>query len=217
MNISIIIPVYNEKGRLEPLVKKLNKYYEVIIIDDASDILVESYINKKIYKNVKIITNTINIGYLKSIKHAIARAKGDIIVTMDGDGEHKPEDIEKLIQPIKNDICDIVFGKRPNIARISERFLLKIAKYLTNENIEDAGTGFRAIKSNYAKKINFGGMCTCGLLLMECKENQMRICEVDVDLPIVNKPRKIAWEHFLQFILILKYFFKTRVVGFKDY
>jgi len=209
------MPVYNEEGRLEPLVEKLTKYYEVIIIDDASDILVESYIDIKSYKNVKVLTNKINLGYLKSIKYAISKAQGDIIVTLDGDGEHRPEDIEKLIKPIENGDCDIVFGRREHIARVSERILLKIAKYLTKESIKDAGTGFRAIRVNYAKKIQFDGMCTCGLLLMECHENQMRICEVEVDLPLTDKSRRIAWEHILQFFFILKYFLKNRIFRFK--
>lgn len=210
MNISIIIPVYNEQGRLEKVLKKLKNYFEIIIIDDSSNVPIASYISLEKYKNIKIFTNENNLGYLKSIKRGIANAKGDIIVTMDGDGEHKPEDIPKLLDLIQKNRCDIVFGKRPNIARPSEIFLLKFARLLTGETVKDSGTGFRAIRATYAKKLEFQGMCTCGMLLIESHKKKLRICEVDVNLPIINKPRKIAWDHIAQFFYILRYFFKNQ-------
>lgn len=205
MKISIVIPVYNEKGRLESVLSELKDFYEIIVIDDYSEISVESYVNKDKYSNLIIVRNAENLGYLSSIKKAISLTSGEIVVTMDGDGEHKPYDIPNIIQSIVNNECDIVFGKRPNIARPSERLLLKMAKFFTGETVQDSGTGFRAIKSSFAKELEFKGMCTCGLLLMEAHKKQMRICEVDVDLAIVNKPRRIAWEHFKQFFYVIWY------------
>lgn len=209
--VTIIIPVYNEKGRLEEVVKKLHAYEEVIIIDDGSTSPVESYINIVQYPNLRILRNDKNIGYIPSIRKGIAASKQNIIVTMDGDGEHRPEDIPLLIQKIETEGCDIVFGKRPNIARPSERWLLSLAKFFTHEHIDDSGTGFRALKSTYAKKLEFQGVCTCGMLLMECHYLNMKICEVEVNLPLVNKPRRIAWEHFFQYIYLIKYYLSKKL------
>jgi len=211
MKISIVIPVYNEKGRLEGVLEKLRKFDEVIVIDDASTTKVESYINEKNFPNLHILTNEVNMGYLYSIKTAIKFVKNEIVITMDGDGEHKPEDVEKLIQPIADNKCDIVFGKRPNIARPSEVFLLWLARLLTGSQVKDTGTGFRAIRTNYAKELHLYGGCTCGTLLQECDYLGMRICEIDVDLPIVDKPRRIAWGHVSQFFSILKFYFKIHI------
>ncbi|WP_304544093.1 glycosyltransferase family 2 protein [Sulfurimonas microaerophilic] len=216
MNVSIIIPVYNEKGRLEKVLDELQGFNEVIVIDDASSIKVESYIDKKKFPNLQILTNEVNKGYLHSIKAGIAFARNDIVVTMDGDGEHRPEDVTKLIQPILDNKCDIVFGKRPEIARESEIFLLWLARMLTGSKVKDSGTGFRAIKTEYAKKLQFYGGCTCGTLLQECDYLNMRICEVDVELPKISKPRKIAWDHFFQFFSIWKFFFKTHIKGLDE-
>ena len=210
MTISIVIPVYDEKGRLEKVLDSLQGYKEVLIVDDGSEIEVSDYIDLEKYHNVHLIRHEKNLGYLASIKEGIAVSKGEIVVTMDGDGEHKPEDIGKLVLPIIEDRCDIVFGKRPNIARPSEIFLLKTAKWLTGETIEDAGTGFRAIRSEFAKHLEFQGKCTCGMLLLEAHKNKMRVCEVAVDLPVVNKPRRIALEHFAQFFIVLRYWLKHR-------
>ena len=208
MDISVVIPVYNEKGRLEKVLDALSAYYEVILIDDGSQVKVSEYIDLKKYQNLYLIRHEENLGYLTSIREGIAASKGEIIVTMDGDGEHKPGDIDKLVLPIKEDHCDMVFGKRPNIARPSEIVLLKTAKWMTGESVEDAGTGFRAIRSKFAKRLEFRGKCTCGMLLLEAHKNKMRVCEVSVDLPQVNKPRRIAWEHFAQFFIMLRYWLK---------
>lgn len=202
MKISIVIPVYNENSRLPSIIEQLlNKEYdEVIVIDDGSSdpIKIQSDYNK-----IRLIRNNINQGYLDSVKRGIAIAKGEIVVTMDGDGEHRVEDIEKLLQPIIDNKCDIVFGKRPIIARFSEKLLLNIAKMFASEKVKDAGTGFRAIRSSFAKQLKFNGMCTCGTLLLEAHSLGMRICEVEVDLPAINKPRRIAWEHVLQLFYVI--------------
>jgi len=205
MKISIIIPVYNEMGRLQHVLKRLKKYDEVIVVDDASKIPVLNYLKKdERYKNTVFLRNYINSGYLFSIKRGIKYACGDIIITMDADGEHRPKDIDKLVLPILKGECDIVYGKRPNIARVSELMLLRMANYLTGEYIKDAGTGFRAIKALYAKELKLKGKCTCGMLHLEAYQKGMRSCEVSVDLPFINKPRRVAWEHFPQFFILLK-------------
>ncbi len=215
VSVSVVIPVYNEKGRLENVLGKLGGYQDIIVIDDGSEIPVNSYLDPDAYKGVRFLQNGTNRGYLYSVKRGIATARGDIIVTMDADGEHKPEDIDKLIAPIKEGTCDIVYGKRPNIARFSERILLKTANVFTGEKLQDAGTGFRAIRASFAKQLSFSGKCTCGLLHLECFQKGMRSCEIAVDLPVVDKPRRVAWEHLPQFFIVVKTYIQYRLFGVK--
>lgn len=186
MKISIVIPVYNEKGRLESILRKVQKYDEIIVVDDASEVPVLSYIRKDEYPKAIFLRNTFNSGNIYSIKKGIKKAGGDIIVTIDADGENKPEDIDKIILPIIDGKCDIVYGKRPYIPRISELLLLRLANIFTGEKIKDAGTGFRAIKVCYAKRLQFKGKCTCGMLHLETHQKGMRSCEVKVELPSIT-------------------------------
>lgn len=207
MKITIVIPVYNEGERFSLVLEKLHMYDEVIVIDDGSAKPVGE--GKTFPSNVRLLRNEENRGYLYSIKRGIRDASGDIVVTMDGDGEHRPEDVERLLEPIVAGECDLVFGKRPNIARPSERLLLGVANRMTGDRIEDAGTGFRAMRADGARKLEFGGKCTCGLLHLEAKAKGMRICEKEVDLPIVDKPRRIAWEHFTQLFIVIGYYLRN--------
>lgn len=211
MKISIVIPVYNEKGRLESILGKVQKYDEVIVVDDASELPVLSHIKKNEYPKTIFFRNTLNSGNIYSIKKGIKKAYGDIIVTIDADGENKPEDIDKLILPIIDDKCDIVYGRRPYIPRFSELLLLRLANIFTGEKIKDAGTGFRAIRACYAKQLQFKGKCTCGMLHLEAHQKGMRSCEVKVDLPSINKPRRIMWEHIPQFFILISNYLLYRL------
>lgn len=215
MNVSIVIPVYNEKGRLESVLDRLRTYPEVIVIDDGSDVAISDYIDASEFENLTLFRNDRNLGYLASIRRGIAAARQDIIITMDGDGEHKPEDIPKMLAHMQRHDCDIVFGKRPNIARPSERFLLQTARILTHDPVKDSGTGFRVMKAALAKRFEFPGRCTCGMLLMECHQYQAKTCEIEVDLPRVDKVRRVAWEHIPQFYFVLKYYFLKLVFNNK--
>ena len=213
MKISVVIPVYNEKGRLESVLKKVQKYDEVIVIDDASELPVLKYISKNKYPKTIFLRNALNSGNIYSIKKGIKKASGNIIVTIDADGENKPEDINKLIVPIIDDKCDIVYGKRPYIPRISELLLLRLANVFTGEKIKDTGTGFRAIKACYAKRLQFKGKCTCGILHMETHQKGMRSCEVKVELPSINKRRRIMWEHIPQLFILVYNYWIYRILG----
>ena len=127
MKFSIVIPIHNSTETinqcLDSIFKNADKLlseghleFEVIVIDDGSTVPVENYLDKRKYHNLSILTNEENRGYIFSIKKGIAKASGEIIVTMDGDGEHKPKDIPNIVEPIIKNKCDIVFGKRSNIA-----------------------------------------------------------------------------------------------------
>jgi glycosyltransferase involved in cell wall biosynthesis len=153
--ISAVVPAYNEEKRIGDVINRTKKYVdEIIVVDDCS-----SDNTAPVARNsgAEIIPNDKNIGYIESIKRGFRKATGDIIVTMDADGEHNPEEIPDLLKPILSGKADVVLGKRIKISRISERFL----NWLTNfrVKVEDSGTGFRAIKKNLALNLNLRGKC----------------------------------------------------------
>ena len=205
--ISAVVPAYNEEKRIGDVINRTKKYVdEIIVVDDCS-----SDNTAPVARNsgAEIIPNDKNIGYIESIKRGFRKATGDIIVTMDADGEHNPEEIPDLLKPILSGKADVVLGKRIKIPRISERFL----NWITNFRIkvEDSGTGFRAIKKGLALNLNLRGKCTCGTLVLEANSFGAKVTEVPININPIDKKRKIAWHHFLQLFYVLSWTIKKRV------
>ena len=99
--VSIIIPVYNEEKTIYSILKSLpkNEKIEIIVIDDYSRDNSVSEIEKvKNNREIKLVKHKKNKGYGKAILTGIKKSKGQIIVTMDSDGQHFPDDIYTLVQ-----------------------------------------------------------------------------------------------------------------------
>jgi glycosyltransferase involved in cell wall biosynthesis len=156
--ISIIVPAYNEEktiGRVLSdtisIMDETEVPYEIIVVDDGSTdktgLIASDY-------EVSLITNKKNRGKGYSLKKGLQYAHGDIIVTMDADGEHKPEELPNLIKPLFNG-TDIVAGSRfiasnqnatSKLNHIGNRFFNTTILILTGKTVTDSQTGFRAIR-----------------------------------------------------------------------
>jgi glycosyltransferase involved in cell wall biosynthesis len=154
--VSIIIPAYNEAQSIGDLVSKIVELYpefEVLVINDGStDDTADAAKNA----GAKVHTHPYNIGNGAAIKSGIRIASGDILIFMDGDGQHDPEDIEKILNYFPN--YDMVVGARSrgNQTSLGRAFGNKIynrlASYVTKFTIQDLTSGFRVIKSDIAHK-----------------------------------------------------------------
>lgn len=119
MNISIILPTYNEKGnililieRIVKVLKKLKKSYEIIVVDDNSPDET-GYIAEKKYKdnrNLKVFIRKRDRGFASAILHGIKKSKGKIVFVMDTDFSHNPGLIPKMLSKIQD--CDVVIASR---------------------------------------------------------------------------------------------------------
>jgi len=199
--VSAVIPAYNEDKRIGNVLDKTKPHVdEIIVIDDKSEDDT-AFVARN--RGAKVISNEKNLGYIESIKKGFKSAKGKIIVTLDADGEHDPEEIPDLIKPILNNEADLVLGKREKIARISEQFINWLTKFKVN--IKDSGTGFRAIKKELALKLKLKGKCTCGIFVLEANSYGAKIAEVPITINNINKSRKIAWHHFKQIFFVLQW------------
>lgn len=198
--VSVVIAAWNERDRIAWVIKEAKKYAdELIVVDDGSTDGTRQVAEKL---GAKVVSNNGKKGYIGAIKTGFKKAEGDIIVTLDADGEHKPRDIPQLIEPILEGKADLVLGNREKIARVSERLINR----LTNLKVRtgDSGTGFRAMKKELAMKLGLKGKCTCGTLVLEASLYGARIAAVPVTLEVIPKERDIAWHHFWQIFFVLR-------------
>ena len=158
--LSFIIPTYNEEKSIGKIVKKLLKVlpkisddYEILVINDGS-----SDNTKKAAKEAGAtdFSHPYNIGNGAAVKTGLRKAKGDIFVMMDGDGQHNPEDIPRLLKHIKE--YDMVVGARGTSSEVkihrslANKAYNSLASYVTSFKVQDLTSGFRAIRSKIAKK-----------------------------------------------------------------
>jgi glycosyltransferase involved in cell wall biosynthesis len=157
--ISVVIPAYNEEGTLPKTlkeIKKLNIVDEIIVVDDGSKDKTVREITK--INGIKIIVHPYNIGNGAAVKDGIRMASGRIIVTMDGDGQHKPKDIPRLVREIQKGY-HMVVGARTSKAQaglhrdLANKIYNAFARYITKFRIQDLTSGMRAVRADFAKSI----------------------------------------------------------------
>lgn len=152
MNLSIVIPAKNEQEGLATFLPRLCQLYpeaEIIVVDDGStDATVEVCRDA----GVKVVSHPYSKGNGAAIKTGARAARGEYIVFMDGDGQHDPADIERLLYRMEEGY-DLVVGARSglssqaNIARWSANNLYnKLAGWMVNREIPDLTSGFRCVK-----------------------------------------------------------------------
>lgn len=152
--VTVIIPAYNESKTIGPLVLQLLSLYpsyEIIVVSDGStdDTTLEAKAS-----GATVFEHPYNMGNGASIKTGMRAASGDVLVTMDADGQHAPVDIEKLVSFIPE--FDMVVGERSLNGQAS--FKRAIGNYLYNSfssyvakfKVKDLTSGFRAVKRDVA-------------------------------------------------------------------
>ena len=203
LKITAVIPAYNEASRIVRTLNQIKPFVdEIIVVDDASLDATADLAKKH---GATVFTQTKNEGYINAIKYGFKKASGDIVITIDADGELPANEIPNLVKPIIDGSADMVQGHRNSVPRPSERVLTWLAQ--KKINVGDSGTGLRAIRAHLAKSLEIKGACICGVLSLEVASKGGRIVEIPITLQQVNKPRKIAWFHFRQFFYLLPWIF----------
>jgi glycosyltransferase involved in cell wall biosynthesis len=156
LKVSVIIPAYNEAQTVGDVVKEISNLYpdyEVIVINDGSKDDTSSVAKKA---GAIVYSHPYNIGNGAAIKSGIRIASGEVLVFMDGDGQHDPEDIGKILEYFPE--YDMIVGSRrgssqANVTRsLGNRILNWLASYVAKFQVEDLTSGFRAIKSDIAHR-----------------------------------------------------------------
>ncbi len=162
MKLSVVIPVYNEKETLEEIFRlvQLTPYdKEIIAVDDASvdgsrEILAHLAAE---YDNVKVFHHQQNQGKGAALRTGFAQVTGDVVVIQDADLEYRPGDYPALLEPILQDVADVVYGSRMVGGRphrvlffwhyMGNRMVTTLSNMFTNLNLSDMEVGYKVFKS----------------------------------------------------------------------
>jgi len=177
MLISIIVPVYNEEKTVKEILEKINELdfwskntnlsKEIIVVDDKSiDGTVEKLKNLKDTGKIdNLIFHEINQGKGAAIRSGLKEAVGEIIIIQDADLEYDPKDYSRLIKPIIDGKADVVYGSRflggtsdgHRVLyfwhRVANSILTLFSNILTDMNLTDMETGYKAFKKDSLKNI----------------------------------------------------------------
>ena len=203
-SISVVIPAFNEANRIGPVIEKARDLAsEVLVVDDHSADGTPEVAERL---GARVVPNSYSKGYLGAIKTGLLSASGDVIVTLDADGEHDPGDIPRLVQPVLDGEADLVLGRRDVAPRVSERFIGWLTRFRVK--VDDSCTGFRALTRDLARRMELKARCTCGTFVLEANSYGARIAEVPVTIHAISKPRTICWGHLWQVGYVLRWLLK---------
>ncbi|HET6646753.1 MAG TPA: glycosyltransferase family 2 protein [Pyrinomonadaceae bacterium] len=166
--LSVVIPVYNEASTLKEVVTKVLGVpclLEVIIVDDCStDGTAE--VAKQLaatHPQVRTVNHSRNGGKTAALRTGFALTQGDVVIVQDADLEYDPEEIFGVISPILEGHADVVFGSRFLVRRaarvlyfyhfLANKFLTFISNSLTNLNMTDIETGYKAFRGDIIRNM----------------------------------------------------------------
>ena len=190
------VPAYNEEKKIAPLLVRLKRYVDKIIVcDDGSTDLTFDIASSL---GVLALRHEKNLGKgaaLKTLFRAALQNGADIVVTIDADGQHDPSEIPALIQPILSDKADVVNGSRlksgsmPGHRKIGNFFLNNLtkraAKTSPSENfVKDSQSGFRAYSAKALSRLQplVWGMGIDSQLIAEAFRLGLRVEEINVSV-----------------------------------
>ena len=199
--LSLVIPIFNEEDSIiilnEKILKALKGYnFEIIYVDDSSSDSSREVIKSIIRKKVILVELSKNYGQSLALAAGFDIAKGDYIITLDGDLQNDPNDILPMLNKAVEGDWDIVSGIRVKrkdsiIKIIPSRIANFIIRTLTRLNISDQGCALKVFKKETAKSLNLYGEMHRFINLAAYLDGA-RITEV----PVRHNPRKFGYSKY---------------------
>ena len=195
MLLSIIIPVYNEEltigniiDRTEKVMRQTGLRFEVIVVNDRS---YDKSLEAAKARDAKIFSLKQHLGKGYALRAGFTHAKGDIIVTINSDGSHKPEELPEVLAPILKDRADLVIGSRymdhkkvdsRKLNAFGVKLFNRFIELLTGVAITDSQSGFRAMKREVLKdqELKSGEYEIESEMLVKTAKQNFRVTEVPI-------------------------------------
>ncbi|MGH9877104.1 MAG: glycosyltransferase family 2 protein [Nitrososphaera sp.] len=193
--IVVCIPAFNEAKNIGTVVRAATAYADKVLVcdDGSSDFTGE----KAAEAGAAVIKHPVNRGYGAAIKTLFRAAKeegADIMVTLDSDGQHNPDQIPLIIKPILDEGHDVVIGSRfinnedskkvPAYRSFGIKAITKLMQLTSHRNLTDAQSGFRAYSKNALEKIDLTeeGMAVSTEILMRAGQTNLHVKEVPISV-----------------------------------
>ena len=193
MKITVGIPAYNEEKTIAKIIVKLKKTVDQIIVCDDGSTDSTSEIAESL--GATVVKHAKNSGYGMAIRSIFLKSReinADILVTLDADGQHKIEDINKIIKPVVDGEADISIGSRflkednntPGYRKLGVKIITKVTNSSLSEKITDAQSGFRAYNNKVLQSLTpaDSGMGISTEILIKSSNLGLKIVEVPTEI-----------------------------------
>jgi glycosyltransferase involved in cell wall biosynthesis len=194
LKIVVGIPAFNEEKNIAVLIIQLKKIADKIIVCNDGSTDLTSKIAEEL--GAIVINHEKNLGYGAAIRSLFLKSKdldADILVTFDADGQHRIEDIDKVINPIINGESDLVIGSRfldeskkevPRYRKVGIKVITKITNATIKKQLTDSQSGFRAYSKKVLNELNPSelGMGISTEILIKASAKNFRISEVPIKI-----------------------------------
>ncbi len=235
MNLSVVIPVYNERATLKHVVDKVLSVpieIELICVDDGSndgtrDVLSELQSH---HPQIKVLLQSRNMGKGAALRRGIQEATGDYVIIQDADLEYDPDDYPLLLEPLIENKADVVYGSRFLGGRphrvlyfwhsAGNWFLTLLSNSLTNINLTDMETCYKIFRREVIQSIpieenRFGFEPE---ITVKIAKRRLRIYEVGISYQgrTYEEGKKIGWKDgFRALWCLFKYSIKERAISLR--
>ncbi|MCZ3365254.1 MULTISPECIES: glycosyltransferase family 2 protein [Methanobacterium] len=227
MKFITIIPAYNEEKAIESVVKCALKYCDVLVVDDGSG---DSTYGRAKSAGAKIVKHEKNMGKGAAIKSGLKEALNhnyDVLIVLDGDGQHNPDCIPSFISNIGDN--ELIIGSRfkngnpenmPVWRKLSNKITTGLIKFVTGYNLTDSQSGFRAMSRDAAElflDIKYDDYVYESEMLYKASEHEIEVNEASIPCTYGDEKSYVTKIHALKYILfiigLLGRKFKVRIIS----
>lgn len=205
------IPAYNEEKTIARVVLLAQKHVDKVIVCDDGSTDFTADIAERL--GALVIRHGKNSGYGAAIQSLFQKARmldTDVFLTIDGDGQHSPEEIPRMIKAIQDEEADIVIGSRfldekkgqvPTYRRFGVKVITKMSNGNSKNKLSDAQSGFRAYNRKAIQSLELleHGMGVSAEILLKARDKDLKIVEIPVTIKYegLDTSTHNAWRHGL--------------------
>ncbi|WP_424354876.1 glycosyltransferase family 2 protein [Methanobacterium sp. MBAC-LM] len=227
MKFITIIPAYNEEKAIESVVKCALKYCDVLVVDDGSG---DGTYGRAKSAGAKIVKHEKNMGKGAAIKSGLKEALNkdyDVLIVLDGDGQHNPDCIPSFVSNIGDN--ELIIGSRfkngnpenmPVWRKLSNKITTNLIKFVTGYNLTDSQSGFRAMSRDAAElflDIKYDDYVYESEMLYKASEHEIEVNEAPIPCTYGDEKSYVTKIHALKYILfiigLLGRKFKVRIIS----